>query len=136
MDIKKKFLIVIVGIAILLVLWVVIGFEGNELPYVTIQGLRELAPSKSVKRFRLGGNVQEGSIIRDSQDQLAISFTLEQGDETLLVNYHRIVPDMFKEGTDVIVEGYYIDGKFQADNIMTKCSSRYEDDLREAESYN
>jgi len=132
MDVKKKFPIVIISIAFLLVLWVVLGFEGNELPYVTIQELKELKSSQPGKRFRLGGNIQEGSIVRDSHDQLDLTFVLEQGDESLRVTYHKIVPDMFKEGIEVIVEGYYVNGKFQADNIMTKCASRYQGDLREA----
>lgn len=136
MDVKKKFPIVIISIAFLLVLWVVLGFEGNELPYVTIQELKEMKPSQLDKRFRLGGNIQEGSIVRDSHDQLDLTFALEQGDESLRVTYHKIVPDMFKEGVEVIVEGYYVNGEFQADNLMTKCASRYQGDLREADASN
>lgn len=136
MQAKKKFAIVIVGAAALLVLWVALGFEGNELPYVTIEELREMVPSRPNKRFRLGGGVQAGSVVRGEKDPLALTFALEQGDETLPVNYHKIVPDMFKEGGEVIVEGYYADGIFEADNLMTKCASRYEGDLREVESYN
>jgi len=136
MDTKKRFPVVIIGIALLLVLWVILGFEGNELPYVTIQELKETIPANPDKRFRIGGVVQEGSISRDSQDQLALTFAIEQGDESLPVNYHKIVPDMFKEETEVIIEGYYVDGTFQADNLMTKCASRYEGDLQNSDSYN
>ena len=137
MNAKKKFPIVIIAIAFLTVLWVATGFEGNELPYATIEELKHVGFSEADKRFRLGGNVQEGSIVRDPQDQLALTFNLKQDDLTLPVSYHRIVPDMFKDGAEVIVEGYLVEGLFHADNLMTKCASRYEGDLRQAsESYN
>ena len=134
MELKKRFPIVIIGIAILLVMWVIVGFEGNELPYVTIQELEEMNSLKPGKRFRMGGNVLEGSILRDSQDQLALSFSLQQGEESIPVNYHKIVPDMFMDGAEVIVEGYYGNGTFQADNLMTKCASKYEGDLSDSAS--
>jgi len=36
------------------------------------------------------------------------------------------IPDLFKDGAEVIVEGKYDEGLFIADNLMTKCASRYE----------
>jgi len=36
---NKRFLAVILAIALLMVVWVGFGFEGNELPYVTIREL-------------------------------------------------------------------------------------------------
>ena len=38
----------------------------------------------------------------------------------------RLVPDMFAEGRDVIVEGHYADGIMHAKTIMTSCPSKYE----------
>lgn len=136
MKLKSKFPVVIVAIASLMVLWVATGFEGNEMPYITIQELQQKGPSQPEKRVRLGGNVGEGSIIRDTEDPLALAFDLEQGEQTLPVSYDKIVPDMFKDGAEVIVEGYYVDGTLRADNLMTKCASRYEGDIRDAERVN
>ena len=51
------------------------------------------------------------------------------GDEkgTLDVDYRGVVPDSFKPGGEVIVEGKYNkDGKFLATAIMPKCASKYE----------
>ncbi len=130
---SKKFSVVIGAIAVILMIWVVMGFEGNELPYVTIVELKDVTSQRPAKRFRLGGNVEEGSILRSESDQLDLTFVLEQDTETLPVRYHKIVPDMFSEGAEVIVEGYYVNGEFKADNLMTKCASRYEGDLRETQ---
>ena len=130
---NKKFASVIIAISLLIIIWVGLGFEGNELPYVTIQDLIERKTIKPGKRFRLGGNVMEGSILRNENDPLALSFVLIQEKEELSVSYHKIVPDMFKDGSEVIVEGFYDGQTFYADNLMTKCASRYEGDLRQAE---
>ena len=61
---NKRFLAVILAIALLMIVWVGFGFEGNELPYVTITELTTNYEKKPGKRFRLGGNVKEGSIFR------------------------------------------------------------------------
>jgi hypothetical protein len=36
----------------------------------------------------------------------------------------------------VIVTGQYLNGIFYADELQTKCASRYEGDLRDENSYN
>jgi len=39
-----------------------------------------------------------------------------------------VVPDMFKSGAEIVVEGKQdAAGVFQADVLMTKCASKYED---------
>ena len=130
---NKKFVAVIIAVILLMIGWVGLGFEGNELPYVTIGNLSEKKFSKPGKRFRLGGNVLEGSIIRSEDDPLALSFVLIQEKEQLAVSYHKIVPDMFKDGSEVIIEGIFDGQRFYADNLMTKCASRFEGDLRQAD---
>ena len=131
---NKRFLVVILAIALLMIVWVGLGFEGNELPYVTIRELTTNYEKKPGKRFRLGGNVKEGSIFRNDNDPLALSFVLMQEGNRLPVSYHKIVPDMFKNGSEVIVEGIYDGEYFFADNLMTKCASRYEGDLRDTKT--
>ncbi len=43
------------------------------------------------------------------------------------VTYNGVLPDMFAEGRDVIVEGTYAhDGVFRARTLMTSCPSKYE----------
>ena len=42
---------------------------------------------------------------------------------------------MFKDKAEVIVEGNYVDGIFIADQLQTKCASRYEGELKEETSY-
>jgi hypothetical protein len=48
------------------------------------------------KRFRLGGLVQPGSLVRG--DGLAVMFRVADGSATLPVSYTGILPDLFREG--------------------------------------
>jgi cytochrome c-type biogenesis protein CcmE len=53
----------------------------------------------------------------------------------LRVNYQGILPDMFAEGRDVIVEGKYEDGQsLIAKTIMTRCPSKYEPEKPETQA--
>ena len=125
---KAKFIIAILGLSIVAIGWMVLDFESEEVPFISVADLLELHESFSQEKFRLGGNVIEGSI-QYSKDKLDISFNLKQGDATLPVTHHSAaVPDLFKDGSQVIVEGVYNEGIFVAENLMTKCASRYEEE--------
>jgi cytochrome c-type biogenesis protein CcmE len=41
------------------------------------------------------------------------------------VVFHGTVPDLFKSGRDVVVDGQYKNGVFDAHNLVTKCPSKY-----------
>ncbi len=126
MSFQKKFAIVIAAFAVVVVGWISIDFKSDEVPYISVSDLLENTREFSQDRFRLGGNVSDGSI-EYSKDRLTVNFALEQGNRMIPVEYtSAALPDLFGDGAEVIVEGEY-DGKlFTADNLMTKCASRYE----------
>jgi cytochrome c-type biogenesis protein CcmE len=78
---------------------------------------------------RVGGRVVPGSV-RFDQKTLDLRFTLvdiETGTHPFPVHYQGPLPDTFREGRDVVVEGRYHTGKsIEATNVLTKCGSRYE----------
>jgi cytochrome c-type biogenesis protein CcmE len=76
------------------------------------------------KRFRLGGLVQPGSLIRG--DNLAIKFEVSDGTATLPVAFQGILPDLFREGQGVVAEGA-LDGAgvFKADTVLAKHDETY-----------
>lgn len=86
-------------------------------------------------RTKLGGIVKNGSIQISKSNQLDCFFVLKEGSAELSVNYSKTRPDLFKDGAEVIVTGEYRDGIFVADELQTKCASRYEGDLREESNY-
>ena len=128
MNNKNKFIIAIVAFAVLVIGWITVGFESAEVPYVSVSDLINKRESYSQSRFRLGGNVEPGSIFY-SDDQLTVNFNLKQGNSKLPVKYtSAAIPDLFKDGAEVIVEGAYAKGLLTADNLMTKCASRYDEE--------
>lgn len=127
---KAKFIIAILGLSLVAIGWMVLDFESEEVPFISVADLLEHHESFSQEKFRLGGNVIDGSI-QYSEDKLDISFSLKQGEATLPVTHHSAaVPDLFKDGSQVIVEGVYHEGIFVAENLMTKCASRYEEESK------
>jgi cytochrome c-type biogenesis protein CcmE len=76
------------------------------------------------QRFRLGGMVREGSLVRG--DQLHVKFEVTDGNATLPVAYQGILPDLFREGQGIISEGALdAGGVFKADTVLAKHDETY-----------
>jgi cytochrome c-type biogenesis protein CcmE len=76
------------------------------------------------KRFRLGGLVQPGSLVRG--ENLAITFQVADASATLPVSYKGILPDLFREGQGVVAEGALdASGVFRADTVLAKHDENY-----------
>jgi cytochrome c-type biogenesis protein CcmE len=76
------------------------------------------------KRIRLGGLVKPGSVKRG--DDLQIDFVVTDGKDDVPVGYKGIVPDLFREGQGVVVEGALSSsGRFKADTVLAKHDERY-----------
>lgn len=83
-------------------------------------------PEYRHQRARLCGKVSaEGFLVRPAL--LTATFTLVGKDKSIPVAYHGVVPDLFKVGGEVVVEGQEsASGLFESDLMMTKCASKYE----------
>src|SRR2546430_11665893 len=76
------------------------------------------------KRFRLGGLVQPGSLVRGAD--LAVTFEVADGGAKLPVAYQGILPDLFREGQGVVAEGALdANGVFKADTVLAKHDETY-----------
>ena len=76
------------------------------------------------KRFRLGGMVEQGSLLRG--ENLAVSFKVSDGGAVLPVNFKGILPDLFREGQGVVAEGALdANGVFKADTVLAKHDETY-----------
>lgn len=127
MNRKLKF--IISGIAIIgamaLLFYIGLGKEGSLVYYLTVSEYIERgAPQEG--NFRINGKVLNGSIERPALGQV-VKFRITDGAESLPVKYEGAIPDMFTDGTDVVVEGQKsADGTFMAHTLLTKCPSKYE----------
>ena len=79
-------------------------------------------PDKN-ETFRIGGLVQEDSLVRGQG--AVINFIVTDGNNSVLVEYSGILPDLFAEGQGMIATGNFIDGKFVASEILAKHDENY-----------
>lgn len=89
--------------------------------YVTVSELRAHPTSGDV---RVAGVVQDD--VQKSQDGLRVTFTEKDGTASMPVEYNGTLPDIFKPGITVVVEGRMgADGVFHARTLLAKCPSRF-----------
>jgi len=124
---KKQFLIggIIVFLAISYLGYT--GFQGSATYYYTASELIEHESSIYGENVRVNGQVAPGSVEQEAQGTI-LRFTIVdvEGEESLPVVYQGVVPDTFKVGNEIVIEGHLnSDGIFQANTILTKCPSRY-----------
>ena len=71
------------------------------------------------------GRVKPGSI--DAGGMRDVRFTVWSDEDTLRAHYTGVVPDTFKDGADVVLEGSLNGrGEFEAATMLAKCPSKYE----------
>ena len=135
---NNKFTLLILGVVAVTGFWIswVCQNPSDDKAMATFVSVNELLNNKMNKRIKLGGLVKDGSIVISETNQLECNFILKEGSSELYVKYGRTRPDLFKDGAEVIVAGQYNNGIFYADELQTKCASRYEGDLRNESSYN
>ena len=77
------------------------------------------------RSFRVGGLVEEGSIVREAQG-LTMRFVVTDLAQKIPVTYTGLLPDLFKEGKGVVAQGKLgADGIFRADQVLAKHDENY-----------
>jgi cytochrome c-type biogenesis protein CcmE len=73
-------------------------------------------------RIRLGGLIAPGTLLRGEINR----FDVTDGNRTLSVTFHGILPDLVRDGQGVVAEGA-LDGSgaFTADNVLAKHDENY-----------
>ena len=107
------------------------GLQENSTYFLDVAEAKAEDPAK-LANARLFGTVAGENIVRPDKGP-GVDFILEDQfnkQQTLPVHYTGVVPDTFKAGAEVIVEGGLKDGVFQAKVLMTKCPSKYQKENR------
>lgn len=100
------------------------GIQQGATYWVTVGELRQRA-SALPSRVRLGGTVAAGTVRWDTAHR-NLSFVITDGTATLPVRYSGVVPDIFAEDRQVVVEGAVgRDGTFAATTLLAKCPTKY-----------
>ena len=94
-------------------------------------------PPQETELFRIGGMVQPSSIQRGEGTQ--VSFVVTDCFSAVPVVYEGILPDLFEEGQGMVGQGRYINGTFEAVEILAKHDETYMPaevaDMHEAQNF-
>lgn len=107
------------GIALFLVS---IAFRDNLVFFYTPSDLsqKKIHPEQ---RLRVGGLVEKNSLKQDGQK---VSFQITDQENVLKITYTGLLPDLFREGQGVVVEGYLSEPDlFQAETVLAKHDENY-----------
>ncbi len=121
----------VVGIGIIVatvafLMWTAV--DQTKMYLVTVAEYVTAQDSYAGTTVRIAGRVVEDSMQWDANNR-KLRFTLADvtKDQSLQVHYQGLLPDMFAEGRDVLVEGPHSgETSFEAEQVLTACPSKYE----------
>ena len=125
-GLKKKRRIQVIAVAV-----VALALSTALIGYAMRDGINFFrAPSQVVEEppgptevFRIGGLVEEGSLVRGQGAQ--IRFNVTDGGATVPVVYSGVLPDLFEENQGMVGTGRYVNGVFEASEILAKHAETY-----------
>lgn len=122
---KLKFIVLI---SILTLSVVSIAYFSSKTTSFRLVNASELAANPNDfagQNLRVRGHVKPGSLLRKGTKA---DFLLELGGKEVKVHYNgdKVLPDAFKEGVRVRVDGRYKNNILVSDHIEAKCASKYE----------
>ena len=121
---QRRIQVIVITIIALVLSTVLIGYamrDGINF-FRSPSDVLQQRPDKN-ETFRIGGLVQEGSLLRGSG--AVINFIVTDGNNSVPVEYSGILPDLFAEGQGMIATGNFVDGKFIASEILAKHDENY-----------
>ncbi|MBX3053671.1 MAG: cytochrome c maturation protein CcmE [Caldilineaceae bacterium] len=128
-----KFILGGVVMLALVVVLIVYSTVSTGAYYLTVAETLDRAPTLAGQRVRVSGTVVDGSEDWKPQDMtLRFAVADESSHEQLTIVFHGPRPDNFQRAASAIIEGELMsDGSFQADTLLLKCPSRYEEEPEE-----
>jgi cytochrome c-type biogenesis protein CcmE len=105
------------------------GLGESTTYFLNVSEALAMKPTSLAKARPFGTVAAEG--LTRPEDNLGVHFVLVDKDQpakTIRVDFKGVVPDTFKPGAEVIVEGGVnpASGAFAANTLMTKCPSKYQ----------
>ncbi len=128
MDRNRRFIIGAAIIVAAVAYLVFTGIRETSVYYLTIDEFLTRREAVAGEGLRVAGRVGADSVAWNPAT-LDLKFRLANFDDNdgVEVTYNGVLPDMFAEGRDVIVEGTYAhQGAFHARTLLTACPSKYE----------
>jgi cytochrome c-type biogenesis protein CcmE len=102
--------------------------DGTFSYYKDVDSFLAARPDPGARGQRVHGFVVAGSISRNvGAGHVDFRIADHASPRELAVRYHGLdVPDLFRDGAEVVVEGRSTDAGFAAQRVLAKCPSKYE----------
>ncbi len=114
-------------VALVMAYLIITGLRSGSSYYLTIAELQARGMDIVGEPVRVSAAVDKGTIDYDVQS-MTLRFDLVGEGERLPVVYSGVKPDLLAQSESAVVEGRLLDsGLFQADTILLKCPSKYEE---------
>ncbi len=122
---------VIAALVLLLIAGVfgVTSFKKSMTPYVSFHDARQA-----------NGLVQVNGVLADKnyvlkKDEQYLEFKLKDSrGEVMNVEYRGVVPGNFDQATSIVAIGHYANDRFEADQLLVKCPSKYQTSAEQKKS--
>lgn len=89
-----------------------------------------MAKDRTVKAT--GAWVKEKSYQINKENRTFSFYMIDDSGVEMKVIYEGAIPNNFESATSVVVTGKYANGYFHAQDILTKCPSKYEEEFEES----
>ncbi|MEZ4637489.1 MAG: cytochrome c maturation protein CcmE [Caldilineaceae bacterium] len=136
---NMKFMIAGGGLIALIIGLIIYGSMTASAYYLTVGEVQQrLVQAQNGNPNVLGQRIRvNGAVVADSEDwnaqEVTLRFAIEDEDGAQLpIVFYGPRPDNFQRAASAIVEGELLaDGTFQAETLLLKCPSRYEEEPEE-----
>ena len=121
---QRRIQIILLAVVALAVSTALIGYamrDGINFFRAPSQVIAE--PPQPSEVFRIGGLVEEGTLVRDEGEK--IRFSVTDGGASVPVVFTGVLPDLFGENEGMIGTGRYVNGVFEASEILAKHDETY-----------
>ncbi|MCV2870491.1 cytochrome c maturation protein CcmE [Defluviimonas sp. WL0002] len=125
-GLKKQRRIQIIVLAVLAMVGAMAAFKfamPDALQYFRSPTEVVASPPEPNETFRIGGLVEEGSLVRGEGAE--ITFRVTDGNGVVPISYTGLLPDLFGEGEGVVATGKLVEGTFQASEILARHDETY-----------
>ena len=118
-----------IGIVAILIIYLSAQSFSNALSfYYEVGEFVQKADSLNGKVVNVNGTIVKGSTIWEPE-KARLTFKLGDNNGTITVVSNEGMPGNYKEGIPAVVTGLFINNTFQANQVVTKCPSKYGGDL-------
>ncbi|HCV26439.1 MAG TPA: hypothetical protein DGN59_23560 [Candidatus Latescibacteria bacterium] len=128
MPMRRQFAIGSVVVALGIVALLIMGVRQSSARHMTLDVLLVEADGVADRRIQLGGCVVVPGTIEWDEYRHRPEFQITDGENEIAVRYtgNAVLPDTFQDRAQVVIEGHYQDGRFDAEIVFAKCPSKYE----------